>query len=110
MHVIIYKLGLLSDVCISHPSGNVNFETSWLASSLQRFLSDRSEAACFCGRIFWAARVIFQASPWHPRGPTASSRTRSYGVYSYKPSATLFLSFLSPAQNVASLGLRVLLL
>jgi hypothetical protein len=49
------------DVCIGHPSGNVIFET-WLASSLQRFLSDRSVAACFAA-VFLAARVIFQARP-----------------------------------------------
>jgi len=39
------------DACIGHPSGNVIFET-WLASSLQRFLSDRSVAACL-RPYFW---------------------------------------------------------
>jgi hypothetical protein len=42
-----------------------------------------------------AARVIFQASPWRPRGPSASFRARNHGVYSYNPQATLFLALLS---------------
>lgn len=57
-----YHVGItFKDVCISHLSGNVIFETC-LDSPLQRFLSDRSVAACFAA-VFLAARVIFQARP-----------------------------------------------
>lgn len=69
-----------------------------LKISLQRFLSDRSIAACFAASfaaVFLAARVIFQARLTSSWFVARAEKGRSHGVYSYKPAVAHFFPLLS---------------